>query len=174
MNLSPEEVRYCCRCATALSMRHVAGRPRPACPACGYIHFNEPKVGVGLLLLDARGRLLLVRRGVPPAEGLWALPAGFVDGGEDPARAAVRETHEETGLKAEVTGLVDVYHNPPARAGATIFILYRGRITGGRLAAADDALEAGFFEPDALPELAFASTRDAVRRLRDGRPAPGR
>lgn len=110
--------------------------------------------------------LLLVRRAMNPGKGKWSIPAGYVDHGEDPAAAAAREAHEETGLEVEITGLVGVFHNPPVEGGASIFILYRARRTGGELRAGDDADEAAFFSLDALPELAFASTRAAIRLLR--------
>jgi 8-oxo-dGTP diphosphatase len=78
---------------------------------------------------------------------------------------AVRETLEETGLEVEVEELVDVYYNPPSpQGGASVFILYRANLLGGELEAGDDADDAGFFSLDRLPELAFASTRDAIRR----------
>ena len=111
------------------------------------------------------GRLLLVKRGVPPEKGLWSLPAGYADLGEAPAVTAVREVREETQLEIEIERLVDVYHNPPEQGGASIFILYQARLKGGNLKASDDALDVGFFGPKDMPELAFASTRDAVRRL---------
>ena len=106
-----------------------------------------------------------MQRGVPPEKGLWSLPAGYADVGEAPAVTAVREVREETNLSIVIEGLVDVYHNPPEQGGAAIFILYQARVTAGELKAADDALDAGFFAPAELPELAFASTRDAVRRM---------
>lgn len=167
MTSAPAEIVYCARCATVMVTREVGGRPRRACPACRYIHFVEPKVGVGTLVQDDRGRVLLVRRAVPPEQGKWALPAGYVDPDEHPRLAAARETLEETGLVVEIRSLVEVYHNPPARGGAAIFILYRAVMTGGVLAAADDVSEAEFFALDRLPEgLAFASTRDILQRLR--------
>jgi 8-oxo-dGTP diphosphatase len=110
--------------------------------------------------------LLLVRRVGNPEKGRWCLPAGYLDAGDDPRAAAAREALEETSLQVAVEELVDVYYNPPAEGGATVFLLYRAHILGGSLQAADDAVEAGFFPLDALPDLAFASTRDAVRRLR--------
>ena len=142
----------------------VAGKLRRSCPECGYIHFVEPRVGVGVMVIEA-AKLLLVQRGVPPGKGLWSLPAGYADIGEAPAVTAVREVHEETNLSVVIESLVDVYHNPPEQGGAAIFILYQARVAAGELKAADDALDAGFFAPDELPELAFASTRDAVRRM---------
>ena len=161
---APADIRYCCRCASPLSTRVIAGKPRRNCPECGYIHFIEPRVGVGVMVVEA-GKLLLVQRGIPPEKGLWSLPAGYADIGEAPAVTAVREVREETQLSVAIERLVDVYHNPPEQGGASIFILYQARIVGGELKASDDALDAGFFGPQDMPELAFASTRDAVRRL---------
>lgn len=157
--------RYCTWCAGPLD---VAPR-HPVCTACGRVHFRDPKVGVGVVVLDDDGRLLLVRRGVGPGKGLWALPAGFVDAGEDPREAAARETLEETGLVVEVGAVVDVYPTGGASGGASFFLAFEACVTGGVLAAADDALDAGFFGADDLPELAFPSTVDAAARVRGGR-----
>jgi hypothetical protein len=43
---------YCPRCATALETRPASGKERRACPACGFIHFTDPKVGVGVLVVE--------------------------------------------------------------------------------------------------------------------------
>ena len=157
---------FCSACGGRLehSGRH------PVCPACGRTHYRDPKVGVGVVVVQD-GRLLLVRRGVPPGKGLWALPAGYVDAGEDPREAAAREAHEETGLQVQVGRVVDVYASAVTggHRGASFFLAFEAQVVGGTLAAADDALEAGFFGPAELPELAFESTRDAARRvLSDG------
>jgi len=146
-----------------LETRTVGDRPRRACPACGYIHYTDPKVGVGLLVVE-NGQLLLVRRAVEPARGRWSLPAGFLDHGEDPRETAAREALEETGLIVAIEELVDVFHNPPGN-GASIFILYRARRLSGQPVPGDDADDARFFPLDTLPELAFPSTRAMVERL---------
>ena len=101
-----------------------------------------------------------------PERGKWSLPAGFLDAGEDPAATAIREAYEETNLEIAISGLIDVYFNPPRPdGGASIFILSAGQLRGGQLQAGDDADAAGFFGPDELPELAFASTRAMVNRI---------
>lgn len=153
---------FCTACAAPLD----PSGHHPVCTGCGRTHFRDPKVGVGVVVHDDSRRLLLVRRGVGPGKGLWALPAGFVDADEDPRRAAARETYEETGLVVEVGAVVDVYATP-GQGRASFFLAFEARVVGGTLAAADDALDAAFFAAHELPELAFESTLDAARRVLD-------
>ena len=165
LDSAPAWLAFCPRCAAPLVTRRVVDRPRRACPACGYVHFTDPKVGVGVLVVED-GRVLLVRRAVGPERGKWSLPAGFLDQGEDPAATAARGGLEETGLTVVIEGLLDVFYNPPGRGGASIFILYRARRVAGEPVAGDDADEARFFPLDALPDLAFASTQAAIEQIR--------
>lgn len=170
---TPEQIIYCPRCATRLEIQPVADKLRRVCPACSFIYFIEPKVGVGVMVVEG-GKILLVRRAMHPEQGKWSIPAGFLDYGEDPRLVAAREAWEETNLVVEVGELVDVYYNPESltKGGASIFILYRARVVSGELKAGDDAAAAQFFALDELPELAFASTRDAIRRLAANPPSP--
>lgn len=159
---APTTVRFCLGCGGVMVTRQVGDRPRRVCRSCSWTYYPDPKVGVGVLVLRA-DTLLLVRRAMAPERGRWALPAGFVDAGEDPRNTAAREALEETGLVVEVGELVDLYHNP-AGAGASLFLLYRARVVRGELRAGDDAADARFFDRTQLPELAFPSTVDVVRR----------
>jgi 8-oxo-dGTP diphosphatase len=158
-----KDLNFCVRCGHPLEWRQALGALRPVCTQCGRVHFIDPKVAVGLVVSE-NGRLLLIQRSNDPERGRWSVPAGFVDAGEDPARAAEREALEETGLVVEVTGLLDVYARGQPTEGADILIVYFGRVTGGQLQPGDDAAQAGYFAPDALPELAFVSTQKIVER----------
>jgi ADP-ribose pyrophosphatase YjhB (NUDIX family) len=153
---------YCPKCGAALEEHLAFGQMRPVCPSCGYVVFRDPKVAACAFVLNEFNQVLLVKRGVEPEKGGWALPAGYVNYGEDPRQAAIRETQEETGLNIEISALNDVlmYHG----ALAVIVIVYEGRVLGGDMVAQDDAEAVGWFGPDALPPLAFESTRLVLGR----------
>lgn len=153
-----EQAKYCIRCGTPLERRFLFGQERPVCPNCGWVFFADPKVAAGVLIED-NGSVLLVRRVNEPGRGLWSFPAGFVDAGEDPARAAERECLEETGLQVETVSLLRVISGREHDRGADIVIVYAAKIVGGSLQAGDDADLATFFPRDALPPLAFQATK---------------
>ncbi len=109
----------------------------------------------------------MVRRRVDPQAGRWALPAGYIDYGEDPREAAIREVREETGFDIRITRLIDVLGPDPHHEGpASIVLLFEGEIVGGKLAAHDDAAQSAFFAPEEIPigEIAFESTRVLLAR----------
>jgi 8-oxo-dGTP diphosphatase len=152
------EPEYCLRCGNALKEQPSYGQVRPVCPSCGWIYFADPKVAVGVFV-ERNGEILLVQRSFNPHQGMWSLPAGFVNAGEDPADAARRECLEETGLNVRVGDILDIYAKNEHAGGADFIIIYRAEVLNGNLAAADDADDAAFFPRDALPELAFDATR---------------
>jgi ADP-ribose pyrophosphatase YjhB (NUDIX family) len=158
---SEETVRFCPACGAAVEVRLAFGRRRPVCPSCGRIHFENPRVAAAALV-EREGKVLLVRRVNEPARGRWTLPAGFVDAGEDPSRAAERECAEETGLEVRVGRLLDVIGGQEHPRGASIVIVYRAEVIGGTLRAGDDADGAEFFAADQLPALGFEATRKAL------------
>lgn len=152
-------VNFCQVCGAAMIDKHAHGRLRRVCPACGFIHFADPKVAV-VVFIEHNKRVLLVRRSMDPMRGKWALPAGYVDDGEDPQSAAVREVREETGLHVEITQLVGVEGGPDdSGSGASIVILYTARVISGEARPLDDADAVCWYTAaDPLPDIAFAST----------------
>jgi ADP-ribose pyrophosphatase YjhB (NUDIX family) len=110
----------------------------------------QPVVAVGAIAFDQDGRVLLVRRGRPPAAGLWTVPGGRIEPGESAADACAREVAEETGLEVEVVSLAEVIERVGRAADGALehhFVIldYLVRVRGGALAAASDATEAGWF-----------------------------
>ncbi|GAA1316465.1 NUDIX domain-containing protein [Pseudonocardia xinjiangensis] len=103
---------------------------------------------MGALTYDDGGRLLLIRRGNEPGRGLWSLPGGRVEPGEDDAAALVREMAEETGLLIRPGPLVGRVQRGPYSIAD-----YRCTIVGGELRAGDDALDARWCDAAALAEL---------------------
>ena len=152
---------FCPRCGAPLQREQRAGAVRPVCPRCGHVVYFDPKVAVVVLILR-QDQVLLVQRANDPMKGLWTLPGGFVDAGEDPQAAAVREVREETALDVVVERLLDVFHTPDDGGLADIVIAYAARVQAGQVQASDDAEHAAWFGRDRLPELAFLPTQRIV------------
>ena len=144
--------------------------------------YRDPDPGYATPKLDARlavfrdGRLLLVRE---RSDGLWSLPGGYVDVGDSPSEAAVRETAEEAGVEAKVERLAGVFDTRlqpdcPALLFHIHKLVFSGRLVDSRAEprAGDETSEAAFFAPDALPELSLGRTlplhiEQALRVARD-------
>ena len=159
----PLELNYCPRCGHALEARNAFGRVRRYCPDCKRVVFREHKVAAAVIV-ERDGEILLVRRRLNPRQGLWTLPGGFVDFGERPAEAAIRECREETGLEIEITSLVAVLAGHEHEAGADIVIIYAAQRTGGQPCPADDVDLVSYFSHPDLPPLAFDATRKAINQ----------
>jgi len=95
---------------------------------------------VGGIVRDEEGRLLVVLRGRPPGAGLWSIPGGRVEPGEDDSTAVARELAEETGLTVEVGALIGSVDRP---GDGVIYEIhdYAATFVGGTLRAGDDAAE---------------------------------
>ena len=155
------QIKFCPRCGAEVTHEEKFGMVRPVCPQCGWIYFIDPKVAAAILV-EHEGRVLLVRRVNEPFRGLWTLPAGFVNGGEDPAQAAARECLEETGLIVRILSVFDVIAGREHERGADFIIVYNAEVTGGDLSPADDADAADWFSYDELPPLAFSATKKVL------------
>ncbi len=158
LNPALAEARFCPRCGRAAEVDFPR---RICCPHCGYAAYYNPKPVAAAIPVDDHGRLILLRRGFDPGQGLWTFPGGFVDLGESVPEAAVRETDEELGLAIELQTLVGVYSR---RQDRVVLIVYRARAIG-RPQTTPEAVEVRAFAPADIPwnELAFWSTERALR-----------
>ena len=132
-----------------------------------------PVPGVGVICLRGAA-VLLVRRGTPPLQGAWSLPGGRVEWGETLEAAALRELVEETGVEAELLGLVDVVDGLFGADTHYVLIDYAANWVSGEPRAGDDAAEAAFHPLAGLEALGlWAETvrviESAVRRFGGGK-----
>lgn len=132
------------------------------------------KLTVDVVLFTIRGRrlhVLLIRRGVKPFEGKYAIPGGFVLENESLEQAAARELREETGVAEvfleQLYTFGDTGRDP---RGRVVTVAYYALVPdAAEVRGGSDAREAGWFPVDALPPLAFDHARiveTALTRLR--------
>ena len=125
---------------------------------------GAPIVGVGVVVLD-EDKVLLIKRRDEPDAGLWTVPGGLVELGEDVEDAAVREVEEETGVKVELQGLLDVV-NKVVRDGEGrveyhyVIVDFLGRPLTKEVKASPEVLDAAWVELDKLSrgEVEITST----------------
>lgn len=129
---------------------------------------NSPIIGVGAVILDERGRIVLVRRDAAPRQGEWSIPGGKIEWGETVSAALLREIREETGLDVEILQFIDVIDFVSLDAAGVVerhYVLldFWARAIGGELTAGDDAAEARWVLPAELDRYAlWSETRRVI------------
>ena len=130
---------------------------------------KTPPLATDCVVFDAKGRVLLIRRGHPPFKGKYALPGGFVEVGETVEDACRRELMEETGVKAGRLDLIGVYSDPKRDPrGHTCSVAFLTRVRSAVAKAGDDAQAVEWVALSAGLELAFDHAKilaDAKRVL---------
>lgn len=154
--------KYCPMCKTPLKQGAIDGKRRRFCKNCGWINYINPVPVVACLVLDAKGRLLLMKRGVSPCKGRWALPGGFIELNESPEQAGKRELFEETGLKGKPGRLIGAYLQPSSIYGFVLVIGIEFIIAKSILNPGDDAAEAKFVSSNKLPKIPFKSHANLI------------
>lgn len=122
-------------------------------PCAGVVCLRDGEKGV---------EVLLIRRGKAPRLGEWSLPGGRIEWGERAADAALRELEEETAVKAELLGLIDVVDG---LFGESHYVLvdYAARWLAGDARGGDDATEAAFWPAaEALKLVQWSETRRII------------
>ena len=143
---------HCCFCGT----RWPRGDPYPRTCICGETTWSNP-VPVGVLLvpiLESPGRVLGVRRAIPPFIGSLALPGGFLEDGETWQEGSLRELREETGglvIQSQIS-LLDVVSTSPVPNRILIFSITEGT----------DRVPENFTPNDEVSELVSIGLEDAL------------
>jgi len=152
-------MNYCLRCGSGGISRRIPAmdtRERYLCDACGYIHYENPRIIAGCIPVWQDGRIMLCRRAIEPSYGLWTLPAGFMELDETVAEAAARETLEEAGARVQVEALFAMFNLPHVNQ---VYLMHRARLLDTAVAPGEESLEVALFRAQDIPwsELAFAS-----------------
>lgn len=134
---------------------------RQVCSACGNIHYVNPKVICGALVVW-ENKVLLCRRAIEPRYGLWTLPAGYMEMFETMEQASARETREEAEAEIEIEQLYCLYNIP--RIGQ-IYVLFKAQLLNGQFGAGEETIESRLFSEDEIPwsELAFPSVERTLQ-----------
>ncbi|MGA6925274.1 MAG: NUDIX hydrolase, partial [Desulfosarcina sp.] len=137
-------------------------RPRFVCPACGMVHYQNPKLVVGCIPVW-EDRILMCRRNIQPRKGFWTLPAGFLENGETTSDGARRETLEETGavvvdLKPYL--MVDIV------AIHQIYLMFRSRLQAPDFHPTRESAEVKLLRKDEIPweDIAFLVIEKTLQR----------
>lgn len=116
-------------------------------------------------------QILLIKRGIEPYKGKWALPGGFLNPDESAEAGALRELKEETGIESAYIEQFHTYSEPNRDPRERVItIAHLALIKLQEVKGGDDAADARWFPIDEVPQLAFdhdAILRDAISRLRE-------
>jgi ADP-ribose pyrophosphatase YjhB (NUDIX family) len=130
---------------------------------------ETPLVGVGAVIVD-HGRVVLVKRRLPPLAGEWSIPGGRLRTGETLAEGVVREAREETGLTIEPAELLGVYDRLVRDDSGRVlyhyvlidFLCWR---LAGELYAGGDADDARWFSQKEIGKISLLEDTAEVIRL---------
>ena len=158
-------MQFCSHCGAKVSRRIPEGddRPRYVCDECQTIHYQNPRVIVGVLP-TRDDRVLLCRRAIEPRKGFWTIPAGFLENGETTLQGAERETWEEAGARVEQPQLYRLFDLPHINQ---VYIFYRAALAGSDYHPGPESLEVELFAESDIPwsEIAFPVVNDALKEF---------
>ncbi len=147
---------FCDECGRAVGDADLAAAVAPGCPDHGprwRLVRNAPCAGA---VIVQNGRILLSRRAKEPYAGWWEVPGGFVERGEHPSEAAVREVREELGITITLTGLIGVYLEDAFDGESLLVTAYEATTDATTCTPDPDEVSewAWFDQPDLPPAMA--------------------
>lgn len=164
-------MKYCSECGTPVVRRipdddHVE---RDVCPACGTVHYVNPKIIVGCIPVW-EDRILMCKRDIEPRLGKWTFPAGFLELGETSAEGAARETMEESRARVEMQELFTVINVPHV---SQVYLIHRGRMLSPEHGPTPESSETRLMSEAEIPwdEIAFPTIWHSLKFFFEDRSA---
>lgn len=158
-------MKYCSNCGAAKPEWTVPegdNRPRFVCSSCGIIHYSNPNIVAGCLPVW-EDKVLLCRRAIEPAHGLWNIPSGYLENGESVADGARREVREEAAAEVDLRYLIALYNLEKINQ---VYLQFVGDLVDGRFGVGEESLECRLFTEAEIPweEMAFTSSVFTLNR----------
>ncbi len=163
---------FCPRCGAPLAVQRIEAQSRLVCTKGDFVFYQNPHAAVGALIVNDRREVLLVERKDEPMKGFWDVPGGFVDWGESPSEAIIRELSEELHVVFHPEKLVGAYHGWYDAGGLAVscMVLHYAGSIDGTPHPDSDVSQVRWFPVNALPSnLAFEHIHSAIaeyQRLR--------
>lgn len=159
-------MNFCSACGSpAISFQVPEGDTfeRHVCGQCATVHYSNPKMIVGCLVV-AEDKVLLCKRAIEPRYGLWNLPCGFLENGETVEQGALRETWEEALVKVRAPRLHCIYNIPKFNQ---VYIILIADLLHRSEGHTSESLEVEFFSENEIPweAIAFTSTSFALEKF---------
>ncbi len=158
-------INYCLKCGEKLVLEiDREDKLRPHCRRCGWVFYKNPIPAVACVVTNQNNQLLLIKRRFEPQSGFWALPSGYMEIWQTPEEAVLDELQEETGLTGEIDHFIGYYSGFSPIYERVLSLGFKIKNIKGNLKAGDDAEEAIFFNLNDLPEIAFWSHQDFLKK----------
>ena len=167
LRIEPPRYQFCPFCGKKLDIKIEEGKERKFCSSCKWTYYPRVATAVAGVIVK-KDKILLVKRNREPFKGSWMFPAGFVDFGEHPKEALVREIKEETGLRVMKSEFIDIfqaqddYRNP----GHFVFF-YKVKVTGSKITTdKEENQDIAWFSIKNPPEISWKSHRYVMKLLK--------
>lgn len=156
--------RFCPICRSNLIKIEEDNTYRLICEKCNWRYYDNPLPSVAAVVFNKKNEILLIKRGVEPGKGKWALPSGFIEQNELPEQTVLRELAEETGINGKLKNLIGVYIEPTKIYGSILLLGYEIEALSDKPRAGSDTMDARFFPENKLPVIPFASHRSIIKK----------
>ncbi len=162
-----KKYNYCPLCATPLQTAIIDGKERKFCPSCNFVDYKNP-LPVATAVAMRNNKFLLIKRGLPPRKGTWAAPAGFIELGETPEEACLRELKEETGLSGKIVRLIGTTRMHDTEIyGDMLLVKYLVKLEEGKPSPGKEVEDAKFFNFMDLPDYYVKRFGDVIAEVKN-------